>query len=66
MPLLSYHCLNQLPNNKLASFNEGKLKLFLKEVEKGYQSEVIFHNSLHAVDVMQYLFSLLKYQGLIE
>ena len=40
--------------------NEDKFRSFIKEVTKGYDRNVTYHNDLHAADVLQTTYLILK------
>jgi hypothetical protein len=40
--------------------NEDKFRSFVKEVTKGYDRNLTYHNDLHAADVLQTTFFIIK------
>ena len=65
---LTMNLLRNLPNQpiKTLNYDENKLVLFLNEIQRGYRSDVAYHNDLHGADVMQMAYIILTEGGLIE
>jgi hypothetical protein len=59
LPYLSMEIMSKLNYFEEKLLGEEKFRYFLREVTKGYDRNVTYHNDLHAADVLQTTYIIL-------
>jgi|LauGreDrversion4_2_1035121.scaffolds.fasta_scaffold601477_3 hypothetical protein len=60
LSILSLEIFKKLDYFNKKLLNEDRLKKFVDKVSKGYDRNVTYHNDLHAADVLQTSFAILR------
>ncbi|KAA6420588.1 MAG: hypothetical protein FRX49_09381 [Trebouxia sp. A1-2] len=66
LSLLTFHVMKQSGLVQEYSLDESKLQAFLRQIERGYDPSIPYHNSIHVASVVQITHMLLTRGGVMK
>lgn len=63
LSVICFHLVGELGLIRYFDIDKMKLTRFLEDIERGYSTEVPYHNRAHAASVVHFMYALLKFGG---